>query len=140
MLMTLADIFEEFADLDREDQSQYLLELGDGIPAFADAERTEANRVHGCQSQVWLISESTGTGEDAILTITADSDSNIVRGLIAVLEKLFAGQKAEDILAFDIQHFFTRLGLEQFISAQRRNGLQGMISRIRELASKAKTS
>ena len=55
MLMTLDAIFEEFSDLDREDQSQYLLELGDDIPAFPDDARTEANRVHGCQSQVWLI-------------------------------------------------------------------------------------
>ena len=57
MLPTLEEIFEEFADLDREDQSQYLLELGDDLPSFPVDARTELNKVHGCQSQVWLIAE-----------------------------------------------------------------------------------
>ena len=60
-----------------------------------------------------------------------------VNGDALAIERDYRGQKAADILAFDVQAFFQRIGLEQFISAQRRNGLQGMIQRIREMAAKA---
>ncbi len=132
--MTLDDIFEEFGDLDREDQSQYLLELGDNIPAFPDEARIDANRVHGCQSQVWLITESTGTSDDAILTIIADSDSNIVRGLIAILQSAYNGKSAREIVEYDILAVFQKLNLQQHITPQRRNGLRGMVERIQKRA------
>ena len=134
MLPTLDEIFEEFADLDREDQSQYLLELGDGLPSFPVDARTELNRVHGCQSQVWLITETDGTGGEATFTIRADSDSNIVRGLIAILQAAFNSKTAQQILDYDILGVFQRLDLQQHISPQRRNGLRGMVERILLLA------
>ncbi len=134
MLPTLDEIFEEFADLDREDQSQYLLELGDGLPSFPVDARTELNRVHGCQSQVWLITETDGTGGEAAFTIRADSDSNIVRGLIAILQAAFNSKTAQQILDYDILGVFQRLDLQQHISPQRRNGLRGMVERILLLA------
>ena len=74
--------------------------------------------------------------EDGRLDFLADSDAHLVRGLIGVLEKLFAGQKAKDVLAFDVEGFYHRIGLEQFISTQRRNGLQGMIKRVRDIAAR----
>ena len=64
----------------------------------------------------------------------ADADAEIVRGLIAILERLYSGQKAAEVAAFDIEGFFGRIGLEQFITSQRRNGLAGMVAKIRELA------
>jgi cysteine desulfurase/selenocysteine lyase len=64
----------------------------------------------------------------------ADANADIVRGLIAILQKLFSGQRAADVLAFDVEAFFRRIGLDQFISAQRRNGLAGMVQRIKSLA------
>jgi cysteine desulfurase/selenocysteine lyase len=134
MLPTLDEIFEEFADLDREDQSQYLLELGDDLPSFPVDARTELNRVHGCQSQVWLITETEGTGAEAAFTIRADSDSNIVRGLIAILQAAFNSKTAPQILDYDILGVFQRLDLQQHISPQRRNGLRGMVERILLLA------
>ena len=134
MLLTLDNIFEEFADLDREDQSQYLLELGDNIPRLPDEARTDANRVHGCQSQVWLITEPTGSGDNTTLTITADSDSNIVRGLIAILQAAYNGKSAREIVDYDIPGVFQKLDLRQHISPQRRNGLRGMVERIQKLA------
>ena len=115
MLPTLDEIFEEFADLDREDQSQYLLELGDGLPSFPVDARTELNRVHGCQSQVWLITETDGTGGEAAFTIRADSDSNIVRGLIAILQAAFNSKTAQQILDYDILGVFQRLDLQQLV-------------------------
>lgn len=134
MLPSLEEIFEEFADLDREDQSQYLLELGDDLPSFPADARTELNRVHGCQSQVWLIAETSGTGPQASFTIRADSDSNIVRGLIAILQAAFNSKTAQQILDYDILGVFQRLDLQQHISPQRRNGLRGMVERILLLA------
>lgn len=134
MPATLAEIFEEFADLDREDQSQFLLELGDELPGFPVDQRTETNRVHGCQSQVWLIAHPCGSGPDAHLQILADSDSTIVRGLIAILQAAYQGLTAAEILRYDIQAVFRQLNLQQHISPQRRNGLRGMVERIQLLA------
>jgi cysteine desulfurase/selenocysteine lyase len=68
------------------------------------------------------------------LDFVADSDAHIVRGLIAILEKLFSGQSAAEVLKFDVEEFFRRIDLDQFISSQRRNGLAGMVKRIRSLA------
>ncbi len=133
MLLTLDEIFEEFADLDRQDQSLYLLELGDELPKFPDQARTDENRVHGCQSQVWLTTDVSGVGDDATFTVNADSDSNIVRGLIAILEASYNGKTAREILEYDIDDVFQRLNLQQHISPQRRNGLRGMVDRILKL-------
>lgn len=134
MMSTLNDIYEEFADLELQDQSQFLLELGYELPDFPEEARTEANRVHGCQSQVWLITETSGDGQDATITIRADSDSNIVRGLIAILQAAYSGKTARQIVEFDILQVFRQLHLQQHISPQRRNGLRGMVERILTLA------
>jgi cysteine desulfurase/selenocysteine lyase len=140
MLMTLDHIIDEFEGLDREDQSLYLLELGDDLPQLPEEARTDANRVHGCQSQVWLVTESSGTGEDAVMTIRADSDSNIVRGLIAILQAAYNGKTARQIVDFDILGVFQKLDLRQHISPQRRNGLRAMVDRIQVLAQLQLTS
>jgi cysteine desulfurase/selenocysteine lyase len=134
MVSALSEIFEEFADLDREDQSRFLLELGDEIPELPAEHRTEVNRVHGCQSQVWLITETAGAGDSARFRVLADSDSNIVRGLIAILQAAYNDQTAAEILRYDIDGVFRQLHLQQHISPQRRNGLRGMVERIRSLA------
>src|SRR5260370_32152 len=84
-----------------------------------EALKIEPNRVYGCMSTVHLFGRKRG---DSRLDFLADSDAHIVRGLIGVLEKLFAGQKAKEVLAFDVEGFFHRIGLDQIISVQRRNG------------------
>jgi cysteine desulfurase/selenocysteine lyase len=124
----LAEVFEFLAD--RDARNQYILELGEKIPAMPVALKTEPNRVHGCMSTVHL----SGRRRDGRIDFVADSDAHIVRGLIGLLEKLFSGQKAKDVLAFDIEAFFHRIGLEQFITVQRRSGLAGMVKRVRDLA------
>lgn len=134
MVLTLDEIFQEFADLDRQDQSLYLLELGDNLPPLGDEAKTDENKVHGCQSQVWLTTDVEGIGEAATFNIVADSDSNIVRGLIAILEAAYNGRSAREILQYDIDAVFLRLNLQQHISPQRRNGLRGMVDRIMKLA------
>ncbi len=135
-MLSLNEIFEEFADLDRDDQSQYLLELGDDLIPFPADARTEQNKVHGCQSQVWLITETSSADENAKFTVRADSDSNIVRGLIAILQAAFTGLTAREIAAYDILDVFRRLDLQQHITPQRRNGLRGMVERILMLANR----
>jgi cysteine desulfurase/selenocysteine lyase len=75
-----------------------------------------------------------------VLEFAADANAEIVRGLIAMLQRLFSGQRINDVLAFDVEAFFRRIQLDQFISSQRRNGLAGMVSRIRSLAASVKDS
>ena len=95
--------------------------------------KSEPNRVRGCQSTVYLFARKRPGTDDAV-DFVADSDADIVRGLIGILEKVFAGQSASEILTFDVEAFFKRLGLEQHLSMGRRNGLASLIGRIRAYA------
>ncbi|HKI31781.1 MAG TPA: SufS family cysteine desulfurase [Gemmataceae bacterium] len=127
----LADVFE-FLD-DWSERYAHILELGKKIPPMPPALKTEGNRVHGCQSTVH-ISARKKPGSDDVLEFVADSDADLVRGLIGVLERVYSGQRAEDILAFDVEGFFARLGLDQHLTMGRRNGLAAMVQRVRALA------
>lgn len=135
-LPTLDEIFTEFLDLDPVDQNQYLMELGYDLPAFPEESRTETNRVHGCQSQVWLITRPSSADRDATFTIVADSDSNIIKGLLAILQAAYNGKTAKQISEYDILSVFRKLDLERHITPQRRNGLRGMVERILTLANR----
>jgi cysteine desulfurase/selenocysteine lyase len=127
----LADLFS-FLD-DWSDRYQHLMELGQKLPPVPDELKTEANRVRGCQSTVYLWARKK-PGTTDVLEFIADSDADIVRGLIGVLEQIFSGQRASAILAFDVEEFFTRLGLDHHLSLNRRNGLSAMVQRIRWFA------
>ncbi len=127
----LAELFEALGD--RDSRNLYILELGEKLPTMPAGLKSERTRVHGCMSTVHLFGRRRPETDDT-LEFLADSDAHIVRGLIGVLQRLFSGQRAKEILAFDIEGFFTRIGLEQFITVQRRNGLAGMVQRIRSLA------
>jgi cysteine desulfuration protein SufE len=131
---TIPELIETFDALgDWEAQCDYLIDLGYEVPDLPESARTEANRVHGCQSNVWLITE-TKPGNPPAIEIQADSDSMIVRGLIAVLLMAYSGKTAQEILLTDIQQIFARLGLNRQLSSARRNGLAGMVQRIRSIA------
>lgn len=134
MLITTEEIFEEFEDLDSRDQSQYLLELGYDLPRFAAEDKRECDLVHGCQSQVWLTARAVEDNSDPVIEFRADSDAEVVRGLITVLLASYSRKTASEILRLPIGDVFTRLRLNQYISPQRQNGLQGMVDRIREIA------
>lgn len=127
----LAEDFELFED--RESRTQYVLDLGAQLPHAFDTLKQLTARVPGCMSEVYLIGREK-PGAKGVLEFTADSNADIVRGLIAILQRLYSGQKAQAVLGFDIEGFFSRIGLDQFISSQRRNGLAGMIGRIRSAA------
>jgi cysteine desulfurase/selenocysteine lyase len=127
----LAEDFDLFDDWG--DRYQYLIELGTKLPPLPDEFRTECNRVRGCQSTVFLTARKR-PGSIDVVEFLADSDADIVRGLIALLERVFSGQKACDVVAFDVEGFFTRLGLNSHLSMGRRNGLAAMVQRIRSFA------
>ncbi|MCP4175686.1 MAG: SufS family cysteine desulfurase [Fuerstiella sp.] len=134
MLITIEEIFDEFEELDPRDQSQFLLELGYDLPRFAPEEQRESDLVHGCQSQVWLTARAADNDSNPVIELRADSDAEVVRGLITVLLASYSGKTASEILRLSIGDVFARLRLNQYISPQRQNGLQGMVDRIREIA------
>lgn len=112
---------------------QQIIDLGQGLTPMPAALKTSVNFVSGCQSQVHLAARIKPGTPDTI-EFLADSDADIVRGLIALLQQLFSGQRASAILAFDAPAFFETLGLDSHLSLTRRNGLAAMLQRIRQLA------
>ena len=134
----LDDLAAEFDLLgDWDERYRYVIDLGRTLAPLTDAERSEANKVRGCASQVWLVRDANDADR---LNFRGDSDAHIVRGLIAILLRLYSGQTAETILAFDAKAGFERLGLAGALSAQRSNGLFSMVERIRRHASGVQTS
>ena len=132
MLPTIDDIAENFELLDEwDDRYRYLIELGRLMPELPEADHTEANRVQGCASQVWLTTKAEGRGPDATMTFVGDSDAHIVRGLIALLVALLSGRPAKAGAPSDPIAFFERFGLGQHLTQQRSNGLRSMVERIR---------
>lgn len=125
------DIEENLAFLDDwEERYRYLIELGQALPPLAPEERNAANKVQGCTSQVWLVSERDG---DRLL-YRGESDAMIVRGLVAVLVALYSGRPAAEIAATDAIALFDDLGLREHLTTQRSNGLVAMVNRIRSEA------
>ena len=135
----LQDIREAFAFFDSwEDKYRFVIDLGRGLQAMPEAEKTETNLVRGCQSQVWMTSrmdDDTGT-----LRLSLDSDAHIVRGLIAIVLAAYDGKTPEEIVAFDIDGLFEELALLQHLSPTRGNGLRAMVNRIRETAARQLTA
>ena len=132
--MTLDAIRSDFALLDDwEDRYRYVIELGRGLPPFPDALRTEANKVRGCASQVWLATtvHRPNPAAGPVLAFQGDSDAHIVRGLIAILFAIYADRTAEEILGIDAQAAFAELGLKEHLTPQRSNGFFSMVERIR---------
>lgn len=127
----LIDTFELLADW--EERYRILIDLGRKLPPLADSERTEENRVQGCTSMVWLV-EEVEHGDPVRLHFRADSDSFIVKGLLAVILSVYSGHTPREILTADITEIFTRLGLEQNLSPNRRSGFFSTVERIKALA------
>ena len=131
--MSIDEIIDNFSLLEEwDDRYRYLIELGRTLPPLPDRERSDANKVQGCASQVWL---STCVRPDRvgspILEFFGDSDAHIVRGLIAILFAIFSGREARDIIATDAGAIFERLGLREHLTPQRSNGFRSMVERIR---------
>jgi cysteine desulfuration protein SufE len=124
----LIDIFSTLGDW--EQRYSYIIELGEALPEMSDSEKNNNSRVHGCQSQVWMIPSIEGRYFDFV----ADSDSQIVKGLIGLLREIYSGQTLEFVKTFDVEKFFSALELRRHLSARRGNGLREMVKKIRNFA------
>jgi len=140
--MTIDDIIESFSLLEEwDDRYRYVIELGRGLPPLGEGEHSDANKVQGCASQVWLVSRVAPNGaEGPVLSFLGDSDAHIVRGLIAILFAVFSGKHAREILSTDAIALFERLGLREHLTPQRSNGFRSMVERIRSDARAALAS
>jgi cysteine desulfuration protein SufE len=132
-------IREDFASLEEwEDRYRYLIELGNALEPLSEAAHNEANKVRGCVSQVWLEKEQrVDDAGETIFHYRGDSDSHLVRGLIAVALALLSDQPPQQILDIDATRTFRALGLDQHLTPQRSNGVRAMIDRIRSDAAAA---
>jgi cysteine desulfuration protein SufE len=138
----IREIIDNFSVLDDwDDRYRYLIELGRELRPLAQSAHTDANKVQGCASQVWLETDVRSNGADGpVLTFSGDSDAHIVRGLIAILFATFSGRTAKDILSVDALALFERLGLREHLTPQRSNGFRSMVERIRSEARAALTA
>lgn len=134
--MAIDEIIGNFELLEEwEDRYRYLIELGRTLEPLPEAAYTDANKVRGCASQVWL---ETTRGRDAagapVLTFRGDSDAHIVRGLVALALALYSGRTAQEIVDTDAMPLFRDLGLAEHLTPQRANGLRSMVERIKNEA------
>ncbi len=126
----IADEFAFFSDW--SERYQYLIDLGHKLPEFPEGWKTEAHRLHGCQSLVWIVGEG---GADR-LTFHACSDSSIVSGLIFLALRVYSGRSAQEILA-TAPDYIAHIGLSRHLSPTRSNGLAALLAYIRERAQAA---
>jgi len=136
---SIDEIIENFDLLEEwDDRYRYLIELGRTLPPLPEAARSDANKVQGCASQVWLSTTVKPNGSTGpVLAFDGDSDAHIVRGLIAILFALYSGKGAKDILSTDAVALFEKLGLREHLTPQRSNGFRSMVDRIHRDASAA---
>jgi cysteine desulfuration protein SufE len=138
--MQLAELKENFALIDDwEDRYRYVIELGRALPPLPVEQKTDANKVRGCASQVWLVTKLTpqDAGRPPLMHIEGDSDAHIVRGLVAILLSVYQDQPADQIAGHDALADFADLGLKDHLTPQRSNGLASMVARIRSEAKEA---
>ena len=132
--MNIEQILDDFSVLDSwDDRYRYVIELGKALPPLPESAHIDRNKVQGCASQVWLVSE-TKPGKNAggpTLSFHGDSDAHIVKGLIAILFSLYSDQPARTILEKDAIALFEKLGLKEHLTPQRSNGFRSMVERIR---------
>ena len=113
-----------------EQRARLLMQWGQRLPELNEADKTEANRVHGCESQVWLVGEL----RNGHWQFAASSDARLIRGLVALLLARVNGLSAEHLQLVDLPDWFNQLGLSRQLSPSRSNGLNAVLQRMRELA------
>jgi len=127
------EIIDNFDLLDEwDDRYRYIIELGRSLEPLPTEAHSDANKVQGCASQVWLQTMVQPNGASGpVLHFRGDSDAHIVRGLIAILFAIYSNKPAQEILAADAIAFFERMGLREHLTPQRSNGFRSMVDRIR---------
>jgi len=126
--VTALDTFQAAAGW--EQRARLLMQWGDRLPALSDVDKVEANRVHGCESQVWLVGEL----HDGHWQFRANSDARLIRGLVALLLARVNGLSAADLQQVNLPDWFNQLGLGRQLSPSRSNGLNAVLQRMNELA------
>ncbi len=135
--MTIDELIEEFDDLgDWADQCEVLIDMGRELPPMDESLKTEQTKVHGCQSNVWMVA-TLSDDPSPVVELVADSDAMIVKGLLSVILLAFSGLTPQEIPDVDIEGIFGRLGLDRHLSTARKNGLAGMVRRVRQIAEEA---
>lgn len=128
---TEQEIIEEFADLtDWMDRYAYIIDLGNTLPAFPESEKTPTNLIEGCQSRVWIAAKLDDNGK---VHFQADSDALIVKGIVALLMRVFDDRTPREILDADLT-FIDKIGLSEHLSPTRSNGLRAMVKEIKNYA------
>ncbi|MEL6686966.1 MAG: SufE family protein [Pseudomonadota bacterium] len=128
----VAELIEDFEFLDNwEDRYMHVIDLGKSMAPLEEEYRIDANKVQGCASQVWLISERNA---DNYLVFRGASDAHIVSGLVAIATQVFSNKPDETIRTIDEAALFDALGLSEHLSSQRANGLRSMVARIKSEA------
>ncbi|MGJ0424419.1 SufE family protein [Methylocystis sp.] len=137
--MQIDEIIGNFELLDEwEDRYRYLIELGRTLEPLPKEAYTDANKVRGCASQVWLETiPMRDAGGRTALSFRGDSDAHIVRGLVALVLALYSGRPAQEIVETDAAPLFKELGLAEHLTPQRANGLRSMVERIKREAREA---
>lgn len=128
------NLIDDFAFLsDWEDRYMHVIDMGKQLPGIIPELKTEATKVKGCVSQVWLVTQFDAVKN--LLTFEGDSDAHIVKGLVAIVLEIYSGRSPADISGLDAEPILKELGLAEHLSPQRANGLRAMITRIKAEAS-----
>ena len=125
------DSFEQAAGW--EQRARLLMQWGERLPALSSDEQCDANRVHGCESQVWLVAEQRA----GHWHFRASSDARMIRGLLALLLVRVEGLSSSALQQLDLPGWFNQLGLGRQLSPSRSNGLSAVLQRMAQLASGA---
>ena len=119
--------FELFTDW--EEKYSYIIELGKKLPELSEEQRIDSNKVNGCISQVWLVAEQ----KDNKYYFYADSDAFIVKGLLAIVLRVFSGLSKEEIIGTNFKGLFDNLGLKNHLTPSRSNGLFAVVAKIKSI-------
>lgn len=131
-LASTEEILDDIAFFDDwEERYKYIIDLGKDLPVMDAALKIPARLVKGCQSSVWL---DVDINDNQELLFVVDSDAIIVKGLLALVMSAFYGKTAANVLAFDIDHYFSELDLERHLSPTRGNGLKAIVAKIQAIA------
>jgi cysteine desulfuration protein SufE len=129
--MTIDELIDNFSFLDGwEEKYQYVIDLGHKLEPLDESFKTDDWKVHGCQSQVWLVPKVT----DGKICFRGDSDAILVKGIIAIVLMIYNNKTPAEIKSIDVIKIFAKLGLEENLTPSRRNGMMSMVEKIRQYA------
>mgnify|MGYP003336642017 FL=1 len=124
-LTSLRELFMLFED--PKDKFVQLMDMAKESEHLKENEKIEKNKINGCTSRAWVVTEQNG---DDTYTFRTDSDSLIVKGLLTILEQIFSGQTADNILSINSSDILYSIGLDKTITSQRTNGFSSAVQKI----------